>query len=210
MEPEEMREIAELEQVLNDIGEAVTDDLSEDEVQMVFLNEGYFRMLGYERVGTDLRSEVGLPNGRADYITSGNGTAIRDAKTVVYEFKQPERSVTGHEEQLFRYMDDAGATFGVLTNGVQFDLYQETPVDPEKKIGFALADAGESEASALLLCLGYWSIQERNIKPVAEKTAKMAAESLPAELHLDFSEAGIELFAEHFFRYLKEEFSTKE
>ena len=56
----------------------------------------------------------------------------------------------------------------------------------------------------------YWSIEEQNIKPVAEKTAKIAAESLSPDLHMEFSEAGIDLFAEHFARYLKEEFSTKE
>ncbi|MCD2201592.1 hypothetical protein LPA44_17150 [Halobacterium sp. KA-4] len=209
MEPEFLLETAEFADVLNDIGEQVSSEFSEDEVQMVFLNEGFFRLLGYERIGTDLRSEFSVPSGQVDYITSGYADTIRDTKSIVYEFKNPEERLNRHEEQLFGYMDDTGAAFGVLTNGIRFELYQRTPTAPEKKLDFRITDAGEEEASILVLLLGYWSIQEQNIKPLAEKTAKEVVESIPESAHIGFSEAGVELFADHLARYLKQEFQKQ-
>lgn len=209
MEPEFLLETAEFADVLNDIGEQVSSEFSEDEVQMVFLNEGFFRLLGYERIGTDLRSEFTVPSGQVDYITSGYADTIRDTKTTVYEFKNPEERLNRHEEQLFGYMTDTGATFGVLTNGIRFELYQRTPTTPEKKLGFRITDAGEGEASILVSLLGYLSMQEQNIKPLAEKTAKEVVESIPESLHIGFSEAGVELFADHLARYLKQEFQKQ-
>lgn len=113
MEPEFLLETDDFTETLNTIGEIVSEDFSEDEVQMVFLNEGYFQLLGYERVGTDLRSEYAVPSGLVDYITTGRGDTIRDTKTVVYEFKRPDKRLTPHEEQLAGYMEDTGAKFGV-------------------------------------------------------------------------------------------------
>ncbi|MFA9501323.1 type I restriction enzyme HsdR N-terminal domain-containing protein [Natrinema thermotolerans] len=208
-DPEFLLETSEFTDVLNDIGAIVSRDFSEDEVQMVFLNEGYFQLLGYERVGTDLRSEYAVPSGYVDYITSGKGNTIRDTKTVVYEFKGPERTLENHLDQLNGYIDDTGAKFGVLTNGLQLQLYQNDPTGPKKILDFELEAATETEASAIVLFLGYWSIQEQNIKPVAEKTAKEVVDSIPEDLHIDFSEAGVELFAEHLARYLKREFEKE-
>lgn len=208
-EPEFLLETTEFTDVLHEIGEIVSRDFSEDEVQMVFLNEGYFQLLGYERVGTDLRSEYAVPSGFVDYVTSGKGNAIRDTKTVVYEFKGPERTLENHVDQLNGYIDDTGATFGVLTNGLRFQLYQNDPTGPKKILDFELDAATETEASTIVLFLGYWSIREQNIKPVAEKTAKEVVDSIPEDLHIDFSEAGVELFAEHLARYLKREFRNE-
>lgn len=209
MEPEIMLETAEFAAVLNEIGANVSEDFTEDEVQMVFLNEGYFRLLGYERIGTDLRSEVSVPSGIVDYVTSGYADTVRDTKTVVYEFKNPDRTLQRHTDQLFGYMSDTGALFGVLTNGVRFRLYEQTPTDPELLFDVALESVGETEASAFILSLGYWSIQEQNIKPVAETAAREVVDSLPESLHLEFSESGVELFADHLARYLKREFRNQ-
>lgn len=195
--------------LLRDIGKKVSLDFSEDEVQMVFLNKGYFRELGYE-VGKDLRSEFSLQDGsRIDYITTGKGNTVHDSNSVVYEFKQPKKNLGRYEEQLFDYMTATGSTFGVLTNGVRFCLYQTKPTKPIKTFDFQLHSATETEASTIILYLGYWSIQEQNIKPVAEATAEKAVEVIPEELHLDFSEAGIELFAKYLARYLSEELGSE-
>lgn len=209
MEPEFLLETDKFTETLKSIGEIITEDFSEDEVQMVFLNEGYFQLLGYERVGTDLRSEYSVPSGFVDYVTAGRGDTIRDTKTVVYEFKQPEERLNSHEKQLADYMEDTGAKFGVLTNGLKFWLYQQTPTNPEKLLDFELESAEDMHASGIILSLGYWSIEEQNLKPVAEKTAKEVVDRIPENLHLQFSEAGVELFAEHLARYLQQEFQER-
>lgn len=209
-EPEFLLETSEFTDILTDIGEIVSEDFSEDEVQMVFLNEGYFQRLGYERIGTDLRSEYPVKGGFVDYVTSGHADTIRDTNTVVYEFKNPQKQpLERYTDQLEDYMDNTkgvGAEYGVLTNGQTLQQYQRSPTGVEKLLDFEMESATEGEASAIILSLGYWSIEEQNLRPVAEKTAAEVAESIPEELHIGFSEAGIELFANHLIRYLKREF----
>lgn len=206
MQPEFLLETDEFTETLKTIGEIISEGFSEDEVQMVFLNEGYFQLLGYERVGTDLRSEYSVPSGLVDYITTGHGDTIRDTKTVVYEFKRPDKRLRPHEEQLADYMKDTGAKFGVLTNGINFWLYRQTPTNPEKLLEFELESAEDSHASVIILSLGFWSIEEQNLKPVAEKTANEVVAQMPEDLHLQFSEAGVKLFSEYLTRYLQQEF----
>ncbi|WP_080505199.1 type I restriction enzyme HsdR N-terminal domain-containing protein [Halorubrum aethiopicum] len=206
--PEFLLETAEFTKTLNEIGKVVSDDFSEDEVQMVFLNEGYFQQLGYE-VGTTLRSECEVPSGYVDYITSGYGGTYRDTNTVVYEFKSPQRSLNRHISQLKKYMNDTGAKFGVLTNGLRYQLFEDKPSTPKKIRDFSLESATDTEASGIILFLGYWSIKEQNIRPVAEKAASEVVTLIPEEVHLKFSEEGIELFADHLARYLKQEFQNE-
>lgn len=205
-EPEFLLKTDEFVDVLNDIGEIVGDDFSEDEVQMVFLNEGYFQLLGYERIGTDLKSEYSVPSGFVDYITTGSGSTTGGVRTVVYEFKSPERSLNNHVQQLKQYIDDTGSKFGVLTNGVRFQLYQNGPIGLKEILNFKLNSATETEASTIILFLGYWSIEEQNIKSIAEKTAIEVADLLPDDFHIQFSEPSIEQFSKYLARYLKREF----
>jgi hypothetical protein len=209
MEHEFLLETDEFTEVLGSIGEIISEDFSEDEVQMVFLNEGYFQLLGYEKVGTDLRSEYSVPSGFVDYITSGHGDTFRDMRTVVYEFKKPGKRLSRYKEQLADYMGDTGAKYGVLTNGLEFWLYQQTPTTPEKMIDFELESAENKHASLIILALGYWSIEEQNLKPVAERAAKEVVNRIPEELYLQFSKAGVELFAKHLTRYLQQEFRER-
>lgn len=206
MEPEFFLETEQFAATLRSIGTQVTPELSEDETQMVFLNEGFFRQLGYDDIGSTLRSEYSVPSGRIDYVTTGHGQSIRDTKTVVYEFKKPSRRLEPHADQLFDYMADTGALFGVLTNGTRFRLYERAQPAPTERLDFPLEAASETEATTIVLCLGYWSVQEQNLKPVAERVAAEVASAVPENLHLEFSEAGLERFAEHFIDYLEREF----
>ena len=158
------------------------------------------------RVGTDLRSEYSVPSGFIDYVTSGHGDTIRHIRTVVYEFKRSKERLNPHEQQLADYMKDTDAMYGVLTNGLKFSLYRQTPTNPEKLLDFELVSAENGHASSIILSLGYWSIEEQNLKPVAEKTAKEVVSLIPEDLHIQFSEAGVESFAKHLKRYLQQEF----
>lgn len=206
MEPEFFLETEEFAATLRSIGAQATSDLSEDETQLVFLNEGFFRQLGYDDIGSTLRSEYSIPSGRVDYVTTGHGQSIRDTKTVVYEFKTPSKRLEPHTDQLFDYMADTGALFGVLTNGTRFRVYERAQPEPTERLAVPLASATETDASAIILCLGYWSIREQNLKPVAERVAAEVASAVPDELHLEFSDAGRERFAEYLVEYLEREF----
>jgi hypothetical protein len=209
---EELVEQDELAECLNSIGEQVEDEHSEREVELMFLNQGFFQILGYEEVGNTLRSEYTLPNGgKADFVTVGEGDNIRDSQTVIYEFKAPNKQLKRHEEQLFGYMSEVHAEYGVLTNGRHLALYSKDPTGPKlmKMFPIKLESATETEASALIIPLGYLSIEEKNIRPVAERAAEEVVEVISPDFYLDYSEPQLEVFADHFAVYLRKKYREK-
>jgi hypothetical protein len=106
---------------LTAIGSRTDGDMSERDVENLFLETGFYDALGYEGTGTDIRSEFTLPDDRRpDYITLDTNEAV----TAVYEFKTTGRDLPPHEDQLFHYMDTLRAEYGVLTNGESFRLYR--------------------------------------------------------------------------------------
>ncbi len=105
---------------LQDITTRISDDMSERDVENLFLETGFYDVLGYEGTGTDIRSEFTLPdNRRPDYITLDTNESVAG----VYEFKKPSRDLSGHEDQLFHYVNELRANYGVLTNGVEIRVY---------------------------------------------------------------------------------------
>jgi hypothetical protein len=62
MSESEFKKIDTLAQILNEIGSRVNREHSEREVELMFLNQGFFRSLGFENVGKNLRSEYSLPS----------------------------------------------------------------------------------------------------------------------------------------------------
>jgi hypothetical protein len=116
-----MPEVSSFFDSLNAIGSRTDDDMSERDVENLFLETGFYDALGYEGTGTDIRSEFTLPdNRRPDYITLDTNEAV----TAVYEFKTTGRDLGGHEDQLFHYIDNLRAEYGVLTNGNELRLYR--------------------------------------------------------------------------------------
>ena len=115
--------------------------MSEKDVENAFLNEDYYDLLGYEGAGFDLRSEMTLPdNRRPDYITLDGNESV----TAVYEFKSSGRDLGTHEEQLFHYVDELKADYGVLTNGEEFRLYRRQ--NHTRIATVSLTDLSESDA----------------------------------------------------------------
>jgi hypothetical protein len=107
---------------LRSIASLTDDDMSERDVENLFLEHGFYDALGYAGTGTDVRSEFTLPDDRRpDYITLDTNEAV----TTVYEFKTTGRDLPPHESQLFGYMDDLRAEYGVLTNGEELRLYHQ-------------------------------------------------------------------------------------
>ncbi|ERH05976.1 MAG: type I restriction-modification system methyltransferase subunit, partial [Halonotius sp. J07HN4] len=109
------------------IGSLAADDMSERDVENLFLENGFYDALGYDGTGVDIRSEFTLPDARRpDYITLDTNEAV----TAVYEFKTTGRTLPAHEDQLFHYLDNLRAEYGVLTNGESFRLYRRGRESP--------------------------------------------------------------------------------
>ena len=65
-----MADASALRDSLQSIDERAEEDMSERDVENLFLERGFYDGLDYEGTGTDLRSEFTLPNDRRpDYIT---------------------------------------------------------------------------------------------------------------------------------------------
>ncbi|WEL25925.1 Eco57I restriction-modification methylase domain-containing protein [Haloferax volcanii] len=138
--------------VLHDSLEAIagrtSGDMSERDVENLFLETGFYHALGYEGTGTDIRSEFTLPDDRRpDYITLDTNEAV----TTVYEFKTTGRKLPPHEDQLFHYMDNLRAEHGVLTNGESLRLYRRGQSRPILTV--SLDDVTESDARDLFSTL---------------------------------------------------------
>jgi len=136
-----MVDSAALQDALLSIARQTQDDMSERDVENLFLEQGFYDALDYEGTGTDIRSEFTLPDDRRpDYITLDSNEAV----TAVFEFKTTGRELSPHEDQLFHYMEYLRAEFGVLTNGEQLRLYRRTATDPI--LAVSLAEITESGA----------------------------------------------------------------
>ncbi len=133
---------------LAEIGDRAADDMSERDVENLFLETGFYDALGYEGTGTDIRSEFTLPDDRRpDYITLDTNEAV----TAVYEFKTTGRDLPEHEDQLFHYMEHLRAEYGVLTNGEQLRLYRQGADHPVSTVSIEVVS--ESDARDLISAL---------------------------------------------------------
>ncbi|MFC6825360.1 Eco57I restriction-modification methylase domain-containing protein [Halopelagius fulvigenes] len=143
-----MADASALHNSLQAIAGQVNGDMSERDVENLFLEHEFYDALDYEGTGTDIRSEFTLPDDRRpDYITLDSSEAV----TAVYEFKTTGRDLPPHESQLFHYMDYLRAEFGVLTNGEQLRLYRRGESSPILII--PLDSATESDARDLVSSL---------------------------------------------------------
>ncbi|WP_336336428.1 Eco57I restriction-modification methylase domain-containing protein [Haloarcula brevis] len=133
---------------IRSIAEQTDEDMSERDVENLFLERGFYDALDYEGTGTDLRSEFTLPDDRRpDYITLDSNEAV----TAVYEFKTTGRDLPPHESQLFGYMEFLRAEYGVLTNGEELRLYRRGEDRP--LIAASMASITESDARDLVSAL---------------------------------------------------------
>lgn len=62
---------------LDSIGSRTDGDMSERDVENLFLETGFYDAFGYEGTGTDIQSEFTLPDDRRpDYITLDTNEAV--------------------------------------------------------------------------------------------------------------------------------------
>lgn len=143
-----MSDVASFVDALSAIGSRADEDMSERDVENLFLETGFYEALGYEGTGTDIRSEFTLPDDRRpDYVTLDTNEAV----TAVYEFKTTGRELPPHEDQLFGYLEELRADYGVLTNGEELRLYRR---DSDRPIAVvAVESVTESDARDLFSAL---------------------------------------------------------
>ncbi len=208
---EEVVKVNNIKSTLTRIGEIVENDFSEDEVQMVFLNEGYFNHLGYSDIGSDLQSEVSIEGTLADYVTTGQRFGTSGAVTTVYEFKNPTKQLKPHEDQLQGYVTGISASYGVLTNGQNFILYQRNPNEIKEIVSFDIKETTGAEAGIIVQRLSSLSVEERELRTMAKATAEVVADELPRKLwaHPGFSGPVIDTFAEYHAEFLLDELSNR-
>jgi hypothetical protein len=140
-----MSSVSPLGDVLAGIASRVSADMSERDVENAFLDEDFFSTLGYEGSGRDVRSEWSLPdNRRPDYVTLDANESV----TAVYEFKTSDRNLSPHTDQLFGYVEELKADYGVLTNGEQLRLYRRNG-DVSQLLDVQLSEVGDSETRDL-------------------------------------------------------------
>jgi hypothetical protein len=143
-----MADASALHESLHAIAERADENMSERDVENLFLERGFYDALDYEGTGTDLRSEFTLPDDRRpDYITLDTNEAV----TAVYEFKTTGRDLPPHESQLFGYMKHLRAEYGVLTNGEQLRLYRRG--DDHPTLVVSTAAVTESDTRDLVSAL---------------------------------------------------------
>lgn len=131
-------------EALHGIASRLDRNMSEKDVENAFLNENFYYLLGYKGAGHDLRSEWTLPdNRRPDYVTLDDNEVV----TAVYEFKAIGRNLAPHEDQLFHYVDELKADYGVLTNGDELRLYRRD--ERNLLLAINLGDAAGSDAADL-------------------------------------------------------------
>jgi hypothetical protein len=143
-----MSDAAAVSESLHAVSTRSAGDMSERDVENLFLETGFYDALGFEGTGTDLRSEFTLPDDRRpDYITLDSNEAV----TTVYEFKTTGESLPQHKSQLFGYMDYLRAEHGVLTNGEELRLYRRGEDRP--RLTVSLDAVTDSDARDLVSAL---------------------------------------------------------
>ena len=146
-----------LREILQGIASAASEDMSERDVENLFLEGGFYQELGYEGTGADIRSEWTLPDDRRpDYITLDEHEAV----TAVYEFKTTGRDLSPHTDQLFGYMDDLKAEYGVLTNGDRIELYERNLSSPILAVPLAAVSDSQARDLASALRKPAWDITD--------------------------------------------------
>nr|WP_122090407.1 type I restriction enzyme HsdR N-terminal domain-containing protein [Halalkalicoccus subterraneus] len=164
-------------EVLSGIGSRINEEMSEKDVENAFLNEHFYSTLGYEGAGYDLRSEWSLPDQRRpDYVTLDENESV----TAVYEFKTAGRALSPHEDQLFHYVTELQADYGVLTNGEEFRLYRQDDRTP--LVTVTLSDVTTSDATNIQSALRKpeWDITDPD--SVTEYLGSLNEVSLDSEL----------------------------
>ncbi|WP_227354196.1 Eco57I restriction-modification methylase domain-containing protein [Haladaptatus salinisoli] len=172
-----MTQTSSVHNALHSIAARIGDDMSEKDVENAFMNENFYTLLGYSGAGHDLRSEWTLPdNRRPDYVTLDANEAV----TAIYEFKTSGHDLDAHTDQLFHYVDELKADYGVLTNGEKLQLYSRD--GHTEMLAISLEEATESHAADIVAALEKPEWDITNPESVNEYLDNLDAVELDSEL----------------------------
>lgn len=143
---------SELRRVANELGATCQEWEGHDEREVVtlFVDRGFFRGLGYGRVGEDVRLELRAGHGRADVTLR----AFSGRPICLIEFKRPGVDLGEHVARLNDYARELLPDYAALTNGVDFWLFERdgnTLQEPPRT--FRLTTLSGADARFLAQCL---------------------------------------------------------
>lgn len=121
---------------------AVRAGMNEDDIEHLF-NPVYLE-LGYLNRGKDILGKRGSKSGIPDVRLLNSDESIQ----VIVELKKPSENLSDHEDQLFRYMRDLKARYGLLSNGADVWVYKRNGMALEPTLKTSSAALAE-DASAL-------------------------------------------------------------
>jgi hypothetical protein len=162
-----MQSVEEFEKLLQKLGSdcSARDDLDEREVVTLFFEQGFFSILGYGKIGEDVRLETRIKRGRADVILR----AFTSRPVCIIEFKRPGVNLAEHVNQLEEYVEELLPQYAALTNGNDFWLYtrQEKHFqEPPQKL--RLAQITQQQAKELFELLRKREVDLERLDAVAK------------------------------------------
>ncbi|MCD6155024.1 MAG: N-6 DNA methylase [Candidatus Verstraetearchaeota archaeon] len=139
-------------------------ELSHEDLRVAFVDSGILKLLGYEGVPKDVRFEKGVGGKRSDLLT------FDDYKNVVFvvEFKKPaEIDAERDFEQLWeQYVKPLRARYGVLTDGLEFLVYERINSNWERKPHVNLGEVTIAQCEEIYNWLKKPGIKRTNINEV--------------------------------------------
>jgi methylase of polypeptide subunit release factors len=163
---------------------ALRESMNEDDIERLF--QEVYVALGYMQVGQDILGKRGSKSGIPDVRLLNSDESVQ----VVVELKKPTEDLAEHEDQLFRYVRDLRARYGLLSNGKDVWLYKRTglALEPITKTTSAElaenADILERFAKETLEFTQFAQVKVRLQEAKGEGLALTDVESLPAEQFL--------------------------
>ncbi len=109
--------------------------MNEDDIERLFGD--IYVALGYTKVAKDILGKRGGKSGIPDVRLLNSDESIQ----VIVELKKPSENLADHENQLFRYVRDLKARYGLLSNGADVWLYRRN--------GLALEPITKTTSAAL-------------------------------------------------------------
>ena len=147
----EERILNKLKQKLGELYRESRDYESHDELKTALIEKGILRILGYEKIGKDIRIEKRVGDKRTDII------CLDDYRNVVFviEVKKPTETLDRDDfRQLWEnYVKPLRARYGILTNGVRFILYERINGNYEIKLDVDLGNITYDDCRVIYECL---------------------------------------------------------
>ena len=173
-----MSEVDELKRIAHSLSKAASaGGLDERELVTLFFQEGFFSVLGYGRVGEDIRLEQRTLRGRVDVTVR----AFAARPVAVLEFKAPGIPLAGFIEQLSGYTAEVFPEVGILTNGTDIWLFRcqnglllQSPIEQ-----MTLADLTNVQATRLYERLRLRHVDLHRLDAVNRCLDEMGSNPLP-------------------------------